>query len=332
MCSPAPAAGAIRWSAIRPRCCATCATSCSRPQKAAGGLRRRRSILRPGRSTQPRRPGAAREIAKARGWTSRAEGPVARSDACSHAPRNSAMADHLSRRCRHRRHLHRHRAARRRRRRPHQEDLLERRATTPRRSSTACAEVFRETGLDRRRDRGDPPRHHGRLQRHPRAQGRARRADHHQGLPRRAGDPHAAHAAPLRHAWTKPPPLVERYLRQVVDERIDHRGPGRARARSGRRRARRRCAARREGRGDRRLPAQLVRQSGARADAEGDRRAQGAATCRCSISFEVLPEIKEYERTSTTVINAYVMPIVATLPAARCARASTTPASRPACC
>ena len=30
-----------------------------------------------------------------------------------------------------------------------------------------------------------------------------------------------------------------------------------------------------------------------------------------SISCEVLPEIKEYERTSTTVINAYVMPIVA---------------------
>src|SRR5262249_27697218 len=31
-----------------------------------------------------------------------------------------------------------------------------------------------------------------------------------------------------------------------------------------------------------------------------------------SISYEVLPEIKEYERTSTTTINAYVMPIVAT--------------------
>ena len=31
-----------------------------------------------------------------------------------------------------------------------------------------------------------------------------------------------------------------------------------------------------------------------------------------SISYEVLPEIKEYERTSTTVINAYVMPVVAT--------------------
>src|SRR6185436_1950933 len=35
-----------------------------------------------------------------------------------------------------------------------------------------------------------------------------------------------------------------------------------------------------------------------------------------SISFEVLPEIKEYERTSTTVINAYVTPIVATYLAA----------------
>ena len=29
-----------------------------------------------------------------------------------------------------------------------------------------------------------------------------------------------------------------------------------------------------------------------------------------SISSEVLPEIKEYERTSTTVINAYVQPVV----------------------
>ncbi|HSH99411.1 MAG TPA: hydantoinase/oxoprolinase family protein, partial [Reyranella sp.] len=38
------------------------------------------------------------------------------------------------------------------------------------------------------------------------------------------------------------------------------------------------------------------------------RRAPGLPLC---ISYEVLPEIKEYERTSTTVINAYVMPIVA---------------------
>ena len=50
---------------------------------------------------------------------------------------------------------------------------------------------------------------------------------------------------------------------------------GRARARSGRRRARRRRAAGREGRGDRRLPAELLRQSGARGDAEGDHCRQG---------------------------------------------------------
>ena len=37
------------------------------------------------------------------------------------------------------------------------------------------------------------------------------------------------------------------------------------------------------------------------------RKAPGLAL---SVSAEVLPEIKEYERTSTTVINAYVMPVV----------------------
>ena len=42
-------------------------------------------------------------------------------------------------------------------------------------------------------------------------------------------------------------------------------------------------------------------------------RAQGAGAAARCISCEVLPEIKEYERTSTTVINAYVMPIVAQL-------------------
>ncbi len=29
-----------------------------------------------------------------------------------------------------------------------------------------------------------------------------------------------------------------------------------------------------------------------------------------SLSSEVLPEIREYERTSTTVVNAYVLPVV----------------------
>ena len=111
--------------------------------------------------------------------------------------------------------------------------------------------------------------------------------------------------------WTKPPPLVERYLRKVVDERIDHRGHI-----------------------DRPLdPADAERA----VDALRAEKVEAIAICLLnsftnpvheamlrdivaakapglplSVSFEVLPEIKEYERTSTTVINAYVMPIVAT--------------------
>jgi N-methylhydantoinase A len=111
--------------------------------------------------------------------------------------------------------------------------------------------------------------------------------------------------------WTKPVPLVERYLRKVVDERIDYRGNV-----------------------ERALdPADVERVVDALL-AEG---VEAIAVCLInsftnpahelmvnevvqrkaphvplSVSFEVLPEIKEYELTSTTTINAYVMPIVAT--------------------
>src|SRR5882724_8535909 len=111
--------------------------------------------------------------------------------------------------------------------------------------------------------------------------------------------------------WTKPPPLVERYLRQVVDERIDYRGeieraldPGDA---------------------ERAVDALLAEKVDAIAvclinsftNPVHELMLKEAITRKApglphSISFEVLPEIKEYERTSTTVINAYVMPIVAT--------------------
>ncbi|MEA2927972.1 MAG: N-methylhydantoinase, partial [Hyphomicrobiales bacterium] len=111
--------------------------------------------------------------------------------------------------------------------------------------------------------------------------------------------------------WTKPTPMVERYLRKVVDERIDHKGNI-----------------------ERALdPAD----AGRVVDALLAEKIEAIAVCLInsfanpahelmikevvrrkapqlplSVSFEVLPEIKEYERTSTTVINAYVMPIVAT--------------------
>src|SRR6266850_1949306 len=98
-------------------------------------------------------------------------------------------------------------------------------------------------------------------------------------------------------AWTKPAPLVERYLRQVVDERIDHHGH---------------------------VDRALDRRDAERAvDALLAEKVEAIAVCLInsftnpvhemmlkeiivrkvptlplSISFEVLPEIKEYERTS----------------------------------
>src|SRR5499426_485744 len=127
--------------------------------------------------------------------------------------------------------------------------------------------------------------------------------------------------------WTKPPPMVERYLRKVVDERIDHRGhierpldPADA---------------------ERAVDVLLAESVEAIAVCLinsftnpahelliKDVVQRKAPHIPLSISFEVLPEIKEYERTSTTTINAYVMPIVATY--LRALRAGLDAASIPA--
>jgi N-methylhydantoinase A len=110
--------------------------------------------------------------------------------------------------------------------------------------------------------------------------------------------------------WEKPAPLVERYLRATVDERIDARGriqtpldPADAE------------------RAVKQLLAENVEaiaicliNSFANPVHEFaikgivERLAPGLTVCT---SFEVLPEIKEYERTSTTVVNAYLKPVVA---------------------
>jgi N-methylhydantoinase A len=110
--------------------------------------------------------------------------------------------------------------------------------------------------------------------------------------------------------WEKPPPLVERYRRIEVDERITASG--------------------------------VVQQALERADVEravdalvaedveaiavcllnsftnpvheqliGEVIAERAPHLLSCLSIDVLPEIKEYERTSTTVINAYLLPVVA---------------------
>jgi N-methylhydantoinase A len=110
--------------------------------------------------------------------------------------------------------------------------------------------------------------------------------------------------------WEKPPPLVERHLRTTVNERVDAAG---------------------------RVIVPLDPEDAERAiDRLLAENVEALAICLLnsfanpvhglilkeivqhkaahlplSVSCEVLPEIKEYERTSTTVINAYVMPIVA---------------------
>ena len=109
--------------------------------------------------------------------------------------------------------------------------------------------------------------------------------------------------------WEKPPPLVERYLRLTVDERMTI--DGKVQTPLDREDA--------AGAVDRLLAedveaiAVCLLNSFANPAHEQmlkeviGERAPGLPHC---ISFEVLPEMKEYERTSTTVINAYVLPVV----------------------
>ena len=112
-------------------------------------------------------------------------------------------------------------------------------------------------------------------------------------------------------AWDKPTPLVERRLRQTVDERIAADGSvltpltvaEAERAVS---------ALLAEG-----VEAIAICLINAYANDAHERILKDAVQrlapgIACSASHEVLPEIGEYERTSTTVINAYVLPVIKT--------------------
>ena len=110
-------------------------------------------------------------------------------------------------------------------------------------------------------------------------------------------------------AWQKPPPLVERYLRVVVDERMDHRGkvvrpldPADAE----------RAVRHLLGLGVQAIAVCLLHAYANPAHEQMIKAAieRLAPGLPLAISSEVLPEIKEYERTSSTVVNAYVMPVV----------------------
>jgi N-methylhydantoinase A len=109
--------------------------------------------------------------------------------------------------------------------------------------------------------------------------------------------------------WRKPPPLVERALRREVDERLTFRGEI----------SQPLVMASVEAAVDRLLAegveaiAVCLLHSYANPIHERQISAyirQRAPQIDLCLSCEVLPEIREYERTSTTVINAYVMPVV----------------------
>jgi N-methylhydantoinase A len=109
--------------------------------------------------------------------------------------------------------------------------------------------------------------------------------------------------------YEKPRPLVERRHRQEVAGRIDHTG---AEVRPLDLAAAERALARLVNEGIESVAVCFINAyaNPAHEQAVGDVARRRFPQLELSLSSEVLPEIREYERTSTTVINAYLMPVV----------------------
>ena len=110
--------------------------------------------------------------------------------------------------------------------------------------------------------------------------------------------------------WDKPRPLVERALRLEVDERIDHTGQVLVPLDLGQVE---RVAEQLVALGVQAIAVSLLHSyaNPAHEQAVGELLRRRWPHLSVSLSHEVLPIIREYERTSTTVINAYVQPLVA---------------------
>jgi N-methylhydantoinase A len=110
-------------------------------------------------------------------------------------------------------------------------------------------------------------------------------------------------------AWEKPPPLVERALRLEVTERVGADGKVQVPLDEAELDA---AVSRLLDAGVEAIAVSFLHayanpEHEQRAKRLIERRAPGLTVC---ISSEILPEIREYERSSTTVINAYVRPII----------------------
>jgi N-methylhydantoinase A len=107
-----------------------------------------------------------------------------------------------------------------------------------------------------------------------------------------------------------PEPLVPRYLRLPVPERLDNTGKVLRPLDEAAVRALVPVLKREKRRKHRRRPAARLRQSGPRARVRDDP-GRGAAGHPGVAVIEVSPEMREWERFSTTVANAYVQPLMA---------------------
>ena len=128
--------------------------------------------------------------------------------------------------------------------------------------------------------------------------------------------------------FRKQPPFVPRELRFEVDRADELQGRGRDPARPGERRRRSRSGSAATGvDGGRGLLPPLLRQPGARAGVRRRSCASGCRTCLVTASSEITQEWREYERTSTAVLNAYVRPVAELVSASAGRRTCATSAS-----
>ncbi|MFN2644934.1 MAG: hydantoinase/oxoprolinase N-terminal domain-containing protein, partial [Burkholderiales bacterium] len=109
--------------------------------------------------------------------------------------------------------------------------------------------------------------------------------------------------------WEKPEPLVPRFLRVEADERVTHKGE--VFSPLDKDSVRRAMAALRQ-QGVESVAVSLINAYANPAHEQGVREVlrDVAPEVHVTLSSDVLPEMREYERTSTAVINAYVMPVM----------------------
>ena len=186
---------------------------------------------------------------------------------------------------------------------------------TPKDQSIGVLKGIERSAASRHRSARDRPRdarHDGRHQHRADRIRRAGRPGHHEGLPAGAADrPLLRSGRPRRLGdLQQAPPLAPLELTIEANERIGADGAVVRAARRGE--AARRA---RETRQDAKIEALTVSLFNAYANGAHERRIREIA-CEVlpgipvSISSEVMPEMYEYERTETTVVNSYVRPVV----------------------